>query len=342
MLKEHISRSLFPFLLSGVLTGTFVYVFIDGTLASLLLFCLMGMMCYTSIYLYSAIYNAQLRPHLPVYASVLINSVVSVLLIYINLIIIIGLVNPNGILFVFAHWRDTLLNPSIQQGMIFGLALSVAINVYLSISELFGQRNLINLVLGRYSKAHEVERVFMFADLKDSTSIAEQLGHKRFLDLLNAVFEDMSKAISKHKGQVYKYVGDEIIIVWKPREAFKKAACLQTFIDMDANIKKRKAFYTNRFGLLPAFKAGLHGGYAITGELGYFRKEITFLGDVVNTSARIEGECKRLNQKLVYSEYIASRTNVPDGFEQIELGEHHLRGKSDSIQLFGLNSSKIL
>ena len=111
---------------------------------------------------------------------------------------------------------------------------------------------------------------------------------------------------------------------------------------MDANIQKRKAFYTAKFGIIPEFKAGLHGGFAITGELGYFRKEITFLGDVVNTTARIEGECKHLNQKLVYSEYIASRTDVPDGFEQIELGEHQLRGKSDSIQLFGLNSSKRL
>ena len=47
----------------------------------------------------------------------------------------------------------------------------------------------------------------------------------------------------------------------------------------------------NNFGLLPEFKAGFHLGKVTTGEIGVIKKEIIFTGDVLNTTARIQGLC---------------------------------------------------
>ncbi len=336
MLKQHLRRSLFPLILSGLLSGSFVVLFIDRSLASFFLFMLMGFMCYISIYSYSLFFNQWLRHRLPVYASLMINTVVSIVLIYINLLLIILLVNIHDFLRFIENWRSFFLSDSTINGMIFGFGLSLFINAYLSISELFGQKNLINLFLGRYSIPREEERVFMFVDLKASTTIAEKLGHKNYLNFLNEFFFDISRAIAQNKGSIYKYVGDEVIVHWKTPSAFRYGRCIQTFIDMQVNVAHRSTFYLKKYGIIPEFKAGLHGGFVVSGELGTFRKEITFIGDVMNTTARIEGSCNKLNHNILFSEYIAKRLKTPTGYKQILVDSVLLRGKSESMNLYSI------
>jgi len=47
------------------------------------------------------------------------------------------------------------------------------------------------------------------------------------------------------------------------------------------------------------FKAGIHIGKLVAGEMGVVKKEIVFSGDVLNTSSRIQAECNKLNCSLL-------------------------------------------
>ena len=53
-------------------------------------------------------------------------------------------------------------------------------------------------------------------------------------------------------------------------------------------LKSRTAWYNQKFGVNPDFKAGIHLGEVTTGEIGALKKEIIFTGDVLNTTARIQ------------------------------------------------------
>lgn len=55
------------------------------------------------------------------------------------------------------------------------------------------------------------------------------------------------------------------------------------------------------YGLVPEFKAGAHSGEVIAAEIGDLKKGIVFSGDVLNTAARIQGECNRLGRRLLVS-----------------------------------------
>src|SRR3546814_12401672 len=46
--------------------------------------------------------------------------------------------------------------------------------------------------------------------------------------------------------------------------------------------------YQQEFGLVPGFRAGLHGGSIVAGECGDDKREIVYFGDTINTAARIQ------------------------------------------------------
>src|SRR4030095_2713370 len=132
------------------------------------------------------------------------------------------------------------------------------------------------------------ERIFMFLDMRSSTTIAENIGHVKFFQMLSECYSDLSEPITMHSGEIYQYVGDEVIVSWKLKKGLKNNNCIQCFFAMKAVIKKQIEKYNEKFGVLPEFKAGFHFGKMITGEIGVIKKEIDFTGDVLNTTARIQ------------------------------------------------------
>jgi adenylate cyclase len=59
-----------------------------------------------------------------------------------------------------------------------------------------------------------VKRIFLFIDLKSSTSIAESLGNLRYSEFLIDYYDDMTDAILMSKAEIYQYIGDEIVLTW--------------------------------------------------------------------------------------------------------------------------------
>ncbi|NRA52250.1 MAG: adenylate/guanylate cyclase domain-containing protein [Phaeodactylibacter sp.] len=205
---------------------------------------------------------------------------------------------------------------------------------YSEISEFIGQNVLNNFFTGRYHQPVEEDRIFMFLDMKSSTAIAEKLGHKEYFRLLKAYYDCFSAAIIDHGGEIYQYVGDEIILSWKYKRSQKDNRPIDCFFAMRESLRTKSLWFKQNFDIVPTFKAGIHLGSVTTGEIGTIKKEILFSGDVLNATARIQGLCNSYGVDLIVSEEMLRQINIRSNDEVEKLGEARLRGREASANLF--------
>ena len=180
----------------------------------------------------------------------------------------------------------------------------------------------------------EVERIFMFLDIRSSTSIAERLGHLRYFELINDFFSDIAEPISNNMGQIYQYVGDEVVVSWDLENGLRNAHCLNCFFDIVEVIDGLSETYLQKYNLTPSFKAGMHYGKVTTGSVGTLKKEVIYTGDVLNTASRIEGLCNKHGVSLLLSKDLIDRLTIDNTFLPRRIGEISLRGKSSDIMLY--------
>lgn len=194
-----------------------------------------------------------------------------------------------------------------------------------------------NYLIGRYDRPYQELRIFMFLDMRSSTTIAEKLGHVRYFELLNEVYADITDPIVYTGGEVYQYVGDEVSVSWPLRRGLKDHRCIRCFFGIQQKLSERAEHYRQRFGLVPQFKAGFHYGEVTTGEVGLVKKERIFSGDVVNTAARIQNSCNTYGVEILLSKDLLDVLRLPGHLYQARpIGEIALRGKREEVSLWTL------
>lgn len=186
----------------------------------------------------------------------------------------------------------------------------------------------------------ELSRIFMFLDLRSSTQIAEKLGHVKYFSLLNDFFADISDPIVENHGEIYQYVGDEVVVSWEMEKGIEHAHCLKCFFQISDKIDMLKQQYIERYGLKPKFKAGMHFGKVSQGSVGTIKKEIVYSGEVLNTASRIEELCNRYRVNLLVSKDLADMLPIDDSHITKEIGSINLRGKQEAITLVTIQRMK--
>lgn len=209
------------------------------------------------------------------------------------------------------------------------MIIAVLTVLAMQVNEKYGQGVFKNMLLGKYHQP----RIFMFLDLKGSTTIAEKIGNISYFKLLSKFFEDISSPIIESYGEIYQYVGDEVVVSWSLKKGIEDAHCLRVFFEIINTIDQKSHEYQARFGLVPAFKAGIHVGEITVGEVGTIKKDIIFSGDVLNTTARIQEQCNILKQPLLVSKQLLSLLPIKDYFSIEPLGQIELRGKMQPVTL---------
>jgi adenylate cyclase len=232
-------------------------------------------------------------------------------------------------------------NVDLLHALLFSAAFSIALNFIVQIDAMLGQGELGRFVLGRYHRPREEERIFLFLDLVGSTALAERIGGVRFLELLNQVYGDIAEAITEHRGAIHKYVGDEVIVTWTPRAGLPQARCVACALAIEARLAARAAFYRERFGVAPSFRCGLHLGPVVSGELGTVKREIAYLGDTVNTAARLVDACRTHDRRCIVSAALLGRVILPPAIAAEPLGPVELRGKEAPLELFALHATAV-
>jgi adenylate cyclase len=221
-------------------------------------------------------------------------------------------------------------------------AIIVITQFYAEFSQSIGPGTLSNFFLGKYHHPVEEERIFMFLDMKSSTTIAENLGHVRYFQMLREYFFDLSVAVIDYSGIIYQYAGDEMIISWKLKDGLKNNNSIECFFAMKCALETQAEKYNSRFGLVPGFKAGMHCGIVTAGEIGSLKKEIIFTGDVLNTSARIQGLCNHYHADCLVSEDLAKMLQLTAQYEMRSVGENLLKGRVKPTEIFAVSISAII
>ncbi|HEX9740703.1 MAG TPA: adenylate/guanylate cyclase domain-containing protein [Ignavibacteriaceae bacterium] len=243
----------------------------------------------------------------------------------------------------------SIFHPDVAKGVIIYLsgtgvwafvihwtAVIILTQIFLQVSDSFGYGVLHNFILGRYNKPKEESRIFMFLDIRSSTTIAEKLGHIKYHNLLNDFIDDINDSIIFSKGEIYQYIGDEVTVSWTMKNGIENENCLKCFFSIVDEMQRKSSRYLEKYGLVPEFKAGLHCGNVTIGEVGVIKKEIVFTGDVLNTTARIQELCNTYNVRLLVSKKLIDLLQIENRYLIKAIGEITLRGKSAKDILYSM------
>ena len=278
------------------------------------------------------------------FAFGIINSGLLFIAAYLSLAVV-GLFTMDFIYFIFQidfhsallrSGENVLFNlttPSFFITLGFWALLVSGTQFMLQVSDKFGPGILWKFITGKYYHPKEEERIFMFLDLKSSTTIAEKIGHQRFFEFLKEIFNDITEPIINSQGEIYQYVGDEVVVTWLVEKGLVNNNCLSCFFEIQKVFVEKKKYYLEKYGILPSFKAGMHIGEATVGEIGVIKKDIVFSGDVLNTTSRIQGECNNHNVNIILSSALLERMPLNGEYLKIPLGEIQLKGKIEKVEL---------
>jgi adenylate cyclase len=226
---------------------------------------------------------------------------------------------------------------SLFEGLAFAAAMSVFGNLVFEMGRLLGFGTLKNFLTGRYVHPKREERAFLLIDMKDSTGLAERLGAIRFHELLNQFFRDIADAALECEAEIHKYVGDEAILTWPSKRALADGDVLTCpFIALDF-IAANRSQYSKRFGVVPEFRAALHYGEIVAGEIGDLRREIAYVGDTLNVAARLLDAAKTLGRGVLVSAELLARSTLPAGVVAEPLPTLAVRGREAPLEIAALS-----
>lgn len=204
-----------------------------------------------------------------------------------------------------------------------------------------GKGNFRNWVFGMLNKPREEERIFMFIDMKASTTIAEKLLHEKFSHLVQDVFNDMA-IVDNYDGDIYQYLGDGAIISWSLKKGLKNSNCIKSFYAFSNMVSKRDKYYQRKYGLSPRFKAGIHVGKVMVLQVGRIRRDISYNGDTLNTAARIESMCNEYKASLLISGDLYDILRDMKGLIFKEVGNIKLKGKKQGVDIYQVKQSQTI
>jgi adenylate cyclase len=200
-----------------------------------------------------------------------------------------------------------------------------------------GQNMMINYITGRYHRPKNEDRIIMFIDVKSSTSIAEKIGDLKFHNFLNDFYFDITRCILSTKGEIYRYVGDEINITWPLKRGIKNANCITTYFYVLHEIKREKEKYLNKYGFVPQFTAGLHCGNVTTGEIGEVKSQVIHHGEVIHISNLIKKKFNELEYNFLMTESLLRIIKLPGAIHPIECAQITKPDIDGIINLYTLN-----
>ena len=181
----------------------------------------------------------------------------------------------------------------------------------------------------------------LFLDIRDFTASTEKMNVVNVVSFLNDYFEKCSRIISDEHGHINKYTGDGFLAIFGAPEPLKN------HISMGFNAACRilKLSDDMVMGNIPIeIGVGLHTGRAILGNLGSRTKmEYTAIGDTINTAARLQELSKQFEEfSLIMSRDVLDGIDPGHPFYNsiINLGLRMIRGKKDTLEIFGFKNPK--
>ena len=182
--------------------------------------------------------------------------------------------------------------------------------------------------------AEEREVSVLFADLTGFTATAEELSPAAAVQLLNAVFEQLTAAVFRYDGTLDKYMGDAVMAVFgaplpQPDHAVRAVQTASLMRQLLADYNR-----AHRPDAPLQLRIGINSGRAVVGDIGSpLRKEYTVIGDVVNVASRLQATVAQPDEIVLGP---TTHALVQDRFACEPLPEVQLRGKKHVLQPYRL------
>ncbi len=180
----------------------------------------------------------------------------------------------------------------------------------------------------QYEVGAEVELSMIFADVRDSTPLAESLGPSGFKDIIGRFYKETSKALIERNAMVNRLMGDQVIALFVPRFVGKNHArtaldAAQDLLQVTGHGRGNKPWVS--------VGVGLHTGTAYVGAVGAAEgvTEIAVLGSAANL-------CARLSSKAAAGEILISEESVKSGsldVSGLETRSFELKGISQRMSV---------
>jgi adenylate cyclase len=183
-------------------------------------------------------------------------------------------------------------------------------------------------VLATHHGGAEIPSTFLFADVRGSTSLAEGMSPTAFRTLLNRFYEAATHVLVDHDAIVDKFVGDEVVAMFIP--ALNGDGHAAHAVDAAIGLLRATGHGAPGGPWLP-IGAGVHTGVAFIGSVGKPPvTELTALGDVVNTAARL-ASVAGAGEVLVSAAAATAASFDVRGYERRELA---LKGKREATTAY--------
>lgn len=175
-----------------------------------------------------------------------------------------------------------------------------------------------------------LEASIAFIDICGFTSISENETPDNVVKLLNSYFDVMVKEIIHHEGYIDKFIGDAIMAVFRGDYHLDRAidACLA----IRNEIAHLPAF-SEKVNYKPNVSIGINCGEVVSGNIGSAslrRLDYTVIGDVVNTSQRLQSVAKQGQIIICENAYL----QIKDSFKCREVGEITLKNKQKPVVVY--------
>ena len=231
-------------------------------------------------------------------------------------------------------FEEALQTEWLLQKTFYWIILFIVTQLYMEINEKYSPGVFLDILMGKYFNPKVENRIVMFLDLKDSTPIAERLGHQQYFLFIREFIYHVSMALIEYNGRIYQYVGDEIVVSWLSNRKNAKNA-LRSVIEARKNVQRNSERFRRKYNTIPEFRVGIHIGDVTVGEIGIIKKDLAMSGDTMNTTARIRSACNELNQKFIVSKEFVDFSRMKE-WQTESLGVVELKGKANGVELFSL------
>jgi adenylate cyclase len=176
----------------------------------------------------------------------------------------------------------------------------------------------------------------MVCDIRGFSTMAEILAEDELARKLGQWFRDAGNIVHETGGTIDKFIGDAVLAYWarETHDGRESHCALESALKLlkAAGARSWLAAGPRKFEIAVA----LHHGVVTCGNMGVVaQRDATIIGDTVNTVFRIESVMKQLNQKLTASQDFLSTLSNPK-ITLADLGEHRLKGKFQTVRLFGM------
>lgn len=219
-----------------------------------------------------------------------------------------------------------------------GILISFAINFFKAIRQKIGSEQFFRIITGYYRTPKEENRIFIFIDLISSTKYAELLGHRKYSAFLQACFKELGILEIKYRAMQYQIVGDEVVLSWSSKNIKNFRYAVNFYYEFKSILASRDEYFKNEFGIIPNFTASINAGEIMVAEVGTVKSEIAFHGDVLNTAARIQKQCKSYNRPLLVTEcFVKKFRPVSQGYQVEWITNDPLAGKLKRVEVYAVH-----